>query len=293
MSAPIYPTYEVDGIGMDGPGWYLAPETRRRPMPAARAISVKVAGRSGELPIVGLDLEPTSFALDLHVLPVWPDDTEGGYEAMERNLEALAGVFGVRHRLLDVRYYAAPGIVRQADATVLSASEPAVDVGNAVARLQVLLQVPAGVWRDEVAVTWDGLMPGAAQPVTPLAGSTAAIVDALVRVTGPANDPSVADVVTGAAITWDGALAAGERLLVDCGAQAAAVVTGDTWDLADGDDVTGQLEATGPGSASRWLPLTPAIADGDPYSRAVTVAAAAGGTTAASSLQIRARRAHL
>jgi hypothetical protein len=293
MSHPVYPTYEIDGISMDGPGWYLAPDTRRRPMPAVRAVSVKVAGRSGELPIVGLDLEPTSLALDLHVLPVRPDGSEGGYEAMERNLEALAGVFGVRHRLLDIRYHAAPGITRQADATVLAASDPAVDVANAVARLQILLQVPAGVWREQEAVTWSGLLPGADQPVTPLAGSTAAIVDALARFTGPAVNPTAADVVTGAAITWTGVLADGERLLVACAGQRAAIVAADTWDLDAGDDATGDVDATGPGSASLWLPLTPAIAGGDPYSRAVTVTSSASGTTGASGLQIRARKAFL
>jgi hypothetical protein len=256
-------------------------------------VSVKVAGRSGELPIVGLDLEPTSLALDLHVLPVRPDGSEGGYEAMERNLEALTGVFGVRHRLLDIRYHAAPGITRQADATVLAASEPAVDVGNAVARLQILLQVPAGVWREQEAVTWSGLLPGAGQPVTPLAGSTAAVVDAVARFNGPAVNPAAADAVTGAAITWTGVLAASERLLVDCAGQRAAVVATDTWDLDAGDDVTGDIDASGPGSASLWLPLTPAIAGSDPFSRAITVTSSASGTTGASGLQLQARRAFL
>jgi hypothetical protein len=293
MTAPIYPTYTVDGISMDGPGWYLAPDTRRRPMPAARAISVKVAGRSGELPIVGLDLEPTSLALDLHVLPVEPDGSEGGYTALEHNLEALAAIFGVRHRLLDVRYWAAPGIVRQADATVLGTVEPAVDVGNAVARMQVLLSVPAGVWRDESASTWSGALPGVGQVVTQLAGATAPITDAVLRVNGPATDPAVADLVSGGTLSWTGVLTAGQRLLVDCAQLRAARVSSDTWDLSAGADVTGGVDATGPGSASRWLHLTPAVAAGDPHSRAITVTASAAATTAASDLQIRARRAFL
>ncbi|SDI50655.1 hypothetical protein SAMN05421505_16114 [Sinosporangium album] len=293
MHEHVYPTYTVDGIGMDGPGWYLAPETRRRPMPAARAVSVKVPGRSGDLPIVGLDLEPTAFALDLHVLPVRPDGAEGGFEALEHNLEALAAAFGVRHRLLDVRYHAAPGIVRRAEATALAASEPMVDVGNAVARLQVLLTVPGAIWRDVATATWTGALPSAAQAVTPLAGSTAPVTDAVLRITGPAVNPQVGDVVSGGTLAWDGVLAAGERLLLDCAALHAAKVAGDTWDLAAGTDVTGGVSSAGPGSASRWLHLTPAISGGDPHSRSVTVTSSATGTTGASGLQIRARRAYL
>lgn len=86
---------------------------------------------------------------------------------------------------------------------------------------------------------------------------------------------------------------AGERLLIDCGQMRARLVTTDTWDLAAGTDVTRDINATGPGSAFRWLHLTPAMAVGDPHSRAVLVDAAALGTSAASALAIRARRSYL
>jgi hypothetical protein len=56
------------------------------------------------------------------------------------------------------------------------------------------------MWREQEAVTWWGLLPAAGQPVTPLAGSTAAIVDALARFTGPAVNPTATDVITSAAI---------------------------------------------------------------------------------------------
>ncbi|MDP9850400.1 hypothetical protein [Streptosporangium lutulentum] len=58
-------------------------------------------------------------------------------------------------------------------------------------------------------------------------------------------------------------------------------------------DVTGTIDATGSGSAFRWLHLVPDMAAGDPHSRAVVVTSSATSTTGASGLEIRARRSYL
>jgi hypothetical protein len=103
----------------------------------------------------------------------------------------------------------------------------------------------------------------------------------------------VSDVATGGTVAYTGTVQVGEHLLIDCGQLTAAIVTTDTWDQTGGTDVTGDINATGPGSAFRWLHLTPAMAVGDPHSRAVLVDATAAGTSAASALMIRARRSYL
>ncbi|MFI7630278.1 hypothetical protein [Microbispora rosea] len=288
-----YPTYTVDGVPMDSTGWYLTPATRRRPLPAVKAVSVEVPGRAGQLPVLGLDVEATTVPLGLFVTCNRPDGTEGDLEALEHNLAALYSVFGVRHRLLDVRHMPAPGIELQASATVLAAVDPDVDIANRFARMQVVLTVPGTYWRDVSAVTWSGKLPGAGQVVTPLAGSTAPIADALVRFTGPATNPKITDAASGVTVAYTGALTGGQRLLVDCENLRAARVSTDTWDLAGGTDVTGSMDSSGPGSANRWLHLTPAMAGHDPYSRSITVTTTASGTSGASAVEIRARRAHL
>ncbi|MGI5161384.1 hypothetical protein [Microbispora sp. CA-102843] len=295
MNVPplTYPTYTVDGVPMDSTGWYLTPTTRRRPLPAAKAVAVEVPGRAGQLPVLGLDVEATTITLGLFVTCCRPDGTEGDLEALEHNLAALYSVFGVRHRLLDVRHMPAPGIELQASATVLAAADPDVDIPNRYARMQVVLTIPGTYWRDVSALTWAGKLPAAAQTVTPLAGSTAPIVDALVRITGPATNPKITDVATGVTLAYAGAITGGQRVLVDCENMRAARVSTNTWDLAGGTDVTGSVDSTGPGSASRWLHLTPAMAGHDPFSRAITVTTTATGTSGASAVEIRARRAHL
>ncbi|WP_424533627.1 hypothetical protein ACOZ38_25160 [Sphaerisporangium viridialbum] len=288
------PTYSLDGVPLDHPAgcWTLKKGTQRRPLPGARAVKVSVPGRSGELPVVGLDLEATSLGLAFVVTGATPSGVDGGYEQMERNLEALGAVLGVRHRLMSLKYQAG-SIVRVADVTVTSASEPEISTGAARARLTALVEVPGVFWRDESESTWLGSANTLGQVVTTLAGSTGPITDALLRVTGPAVDVSIGDIATGGWVLRPGGLVAGQRLLIDCGQMRAAIVTSNTWDLAAGSDATGTIDAIGPGSAFRWLHLTPAVAVGDPHSRAVLVSSSATSLTGGSKLEIQARRSYL
>ncbi|WP_433225825.1 hypothetical protein [Microtetraspora malaysiensis] len=106
-------------------------------------------------------------------------------------------------------------------------------------------------------------------------------------------NPSLTDIATGTTVRYAGSVLAGEHLLINCGNLTAAKVTTDTFNLSAGTDVTGGVDASGPGSAFRWLNLTPAMAVGDPHSRTVLVTAAASGTSGASALKIHARRSYL
>ncbi|SDL73045.1 hypothetical protein SAMN05421874_12820 [Nonomuraea maritima] len=292
------PSYTLDGVPLDHPAgcWKLKRGTQRRPLPGARAVRVSVTGRAGELPIVGLDHEATSFSLTFAVTGATPSGADGGYAQMETNLEALTALLGVRNRLMSLRYEAGP-IARIADVTITAASEPEIWVGAARARLTVVVEVPGVYWRDETLSTWSGSANTVDQVVTTLAGSTAPITDALIRVTGPATNPTIRDVASGGtvALTTFGAntISAGQWLVVDAQAMRAALVTTDTWELTGGTDRTGVMVVSGPGSANRWLHLTPAMAVGDPFSRAVVVSCTATSTTSASRLEIRARRSYL
>ncbi|MGW4639546.1 hypothetical protein ACWEN6_13510 [Sphaerisporangium sp. NPDC004334] len=288
------PSYSLDGVALDHPAgcWKTKVGTKRRPFPGARSVSVKVVGRAGELPVVGLDHETTTLALVIGVTARTPSGVNGGFEQLEHNLEALAALLGVRHRLMTLTYTAG-SIVRVADVTIDAVSEPDVDVGSARARLTAVCKVPGVYWRTPAATTWSGLLAAASQPVTTLAGSTAPVTDAVLRWTGPVVNPKLVDVATGGSVTRSGGVTAGQRLLVDCGAMRAAIVTTDTWDLATGTDVTGTIDAAGSGSGFRWLHLVPDVAVGDPHSRAVLVTSSGTGTSGASALEVRARRSYL
>ncbi|MEV1177159.1 hypothetical protein [Nonomuraea sp. NPDC049784] len=288
------PTYALDGVALDHPAgcWRLKKGTKRRPLPGLQQVQVKVPGRAGELPIVGLDHETTTMPLVLTVYGRTPSGVPGGYEQMEHNLEALTALVGVKHRLMKLTFVAGT-VVRQADVIIDGISEPEINADAAMARLTAVMRIPGVYWRDEFDTTWAGPANGADQLVTTLAGATGPIVDALVRFTGPAVNPALTDVATGGTVARSSGLLAGERLLIDCGQMRARLLTTDTWDMTAGTDVTGQIAATGPGSAFRWLHLTPSVAVGDPHSRTVLVTTTATSTMAASKLEIRARRAYL
>ncbi|MBB4915101.1 hypothetical protein [Streptosporangium saharense] len=291
------PTYSLDGVALDHPAgcWRLKPGTRRRPLPGVRSVEVVMPGRAGELPVLGLDHETTSLPLEFSVTSRTPGGGDGGYEQMEANLEALSALLGVRHRLMTLRYEAGT-IVRVADATITSVSEPEINTGAARARLTAVARIPGVYWRDEFATTWTGSANAANQAVATLAGATGPITDALIRVTGPAVNPAVVDVATGATVTRPSGLLSTERLIIDCATMRAAKATVDTWDPTPGPnvtDVTGTVQTTGPGSAFRWLHLTPAVGAGDPFSRVVLITATATSTTGASKIEIRARRSYL
>ncbi|MEV0387049.1 hypothetical protein [Nonomuraea sp. NPDC050643] len=129
-----------------------------------------------------------------------PAGAPGGFEQMERNLEALGALLGVKHRLMKLTYIAGT-IVRQADVILDGISEPELNTSAAMARLTALVRIPGVYWRDEIETTRQGSANAVDQPVSTLAGSTGPIIDALVRFTGAAVNPALTDVATGGPIS--------------------------------------------------------------------------------------------
>ncbi|MEU8195227.1 hypothetical protein AB0C10_15750 [Microbispora amethystogenes] len=287
-------TYFLDGVPLDHPAgcWRLKKGTKRRPLPGVRAVNLNVAGRSGDIPVLGLDFEATTLPLVFTVYTRTTAGASGDAEDLEANVEALGALLGTRHRLMDLKYVVG-SMVRVAAVTIETSSDPEYYYDAGFARITALVRVPGVFWRDEADATWIGTATGSGQIVTTLAGSTGPITDAVLQVSGPAVNPSIKDVATGCTVSYSGTVASGKYLLIDCGAMVAATVSSDTFALSGGGNVTGNINATGPGSQFRWLHLTPAMAVGDPHSRAVVVDASASGTSGASALKIRGRRSYL
>lgn len=290
-----FPTYSVDGVALDAPGWHLAPGTQLRPLPAARSVEIRLPGRAGDVPVLGLDHEATGFGLTLNVTDRDHQGHRGGFPGLERNLEALSGLFGVRHRLVDLRYHVDARTTRRADAEVIASAEPEVYVASATARLTVLVRVPGVYWRDPELATWQARLltdpPQEGTVVSWLSGSTGPITDAHVGIHGQADHPTVVDVVTGGGFTWAGALGPNQGLEVDCADLRAYRFP--LTEPADREDVTGLVSGIGPGSASRWLHLTPGLVRGNPHQRHIRVRAGAVSTGEETQIRIRARRSFL
>lgn len=287
-------TYTVDGVPLDHPVgcWKLLAATQVRPLPGARTASVAVPGRPGELPLVGADVEATTVGLSVGVRGVDPDGVDRGAAGLDANLAALYALFGVRHRMLDVRYTAAPAMAEvAAEATVTAASEPAVWIGAARARLAVVLRVPGAYWRDPTPSTWSTSTLGAPVDVDTLHGSSAPVLDAVLRITGPVTGLRITDTVTGGWVAYPDTLAAERTLRVHCGRMDAHEAASVSWDGTEAG-ATGRVVTGGPGSGFRYLALTPRSVT-SPHDRGVRVLVEGTDTTDATLVELRARRAFL
>ncbi|GGM65236.1 hypothetical protein GCM10012275_39750 [Longimycelium tulufanense] len=287
-------TYTVDGVSLDHPAgcWKLLSATQVRPFPGVRAASVSVPGRPGELPITGEDVEATTVGLTLGVTGLDPSGRDRGAAGLDANLAALYGLFGVRHRLLDVRYTPAPEMAElQAEATVVAAAEPTVWMGAARARLPVVLRIPGVYWREVAPSTWSTRTLGAPVRVTAFDGSTAPVLDAILRITGPVTDLRITDMATGGWVSYPGTLAATRALRLHCGRMDAHEAASIAWD-GTGANATGRIVTGGPGSGFRFLALTPAAVT-SAHDRGVRVLVEGTGTSEATLIELRARRAFL
>jgi hypothetical protein len=288
------PTYTVDGVPLDHPAgcWKLLAATQVRPLPGARAASVSVPGRPGELPTVREGFETTTVGLTLAVTGMTPEGIDQGAAGLEDNLRALYGVFGTRHRLLDVRYTPAAGTLElAADAKAVTASEPTVWTGAARARLTVVLRIPGVFWRDPAPVDWSTSTLGAPVRVSTLDGSSAPVLDAILRITGPVTGLRITDIETDGWLAYPGSLAAGRQLRMHCGRMDAHEAPSVTWDGVEAN-ATGRILGGGPGSGFLFLALTPAPVT-SAHDRGVRVLVEGAGTTEATLVELRARRAFL
>jgi hypothetical protein len=180
----------------------------------------------------------------------------------------------------------------QAYAKVQDAITPEDHPGD-VGRLAAVLMVPGVYWRSLLALSWASgpLTSGLWMAVSSLQGSSAPIDDAVLCVTGPANaGVQVFDVVTGSFVRLNEAIPAGSTWRVNVGTWESRVGVGLTVDSADtaGTDKSGVTDQGG--LYPRLLRLNPRLVDG---ARKVRVSVVGAGFTAATTLTIKARRAHL
>lgn len=126
------------------------------------------------------------------------------------------------------------------------------------------------------------------QAVSHLAGSTAPIVDPVVRITGPATQVSVTDPGTATGISWAGTLAAGQYLFLGPKPLSGRISsTSSAW-TSGGTDVSPAVSYPAAGRLQLWPVVGATIDD-----RRILISASGTGRTAATKLAIRAGRSFL
>lgn len=180
----------------------------------------------------------------------------------------------------------------QAWAKVQDAITPEDHPGD-VGRLGAVLMVPGVYWRSVLALTWSqaAVNPGTAYEVASLQGSSAPVDDAVVCLTGPANaGAQVIDDATGSFVRLNEAIPAGSTWRVNVATWESRMGVGLTVASADTDGTDKSGVTDQGGLYPRLLRLNPRLSAG---ARRVKVRTAGGGFTAATTLTIKARRAHL
>ncbi len=269
--------YEIDGVPLNDPQrrWGIESQTQARTPVAFRAVDVSIPGTDGSVPIWGEDVEATALGLELNV---W-----GAPEEVARSCGFLRGLLGKTYAPLIVRRH--DGL--EAEAKPAAISDPI--MMPTYARISATLTIPSGVWRGPLE-GWEADTLVGTHNIASLEGGSRPVTDALVLVTGPAQNLRLVDEASGAELRFTGSIPSGQKLLVDVGAWRATVGTSVSWD-SDGGDATRGVTGTGPRSATHLWSLTPkATAAGTTWTR---VSVSATGTTSASGLQIRARSSHL
>lgn len=278
----VKPTYLVDGVALDDPAgrWALEASTRV-PAPAPRRTEVL------DLPLVdGAVAVPQGVGTGSVALTVavWdPDGSHGGDLAVvDTRVSSLAALLSGASALT---WVAGDGRRRATTVVEAAVSEPELRGTRAVS-LTASLTTQPGWWSGTHLVSEHPLA-GGRIALDALAGCTARLYDAVVRLGGPVTTASLTSPVDGTGVVLDRPLVAGEWVFVDTspssGLRAWSASSPTAWD--GGTPRVLDYPAAGP---LRVVPLL----DGDPESMVPVLSVYATGAGAAT-LAVRSRRWYL
>lgn len=210
-----------------------------------RGEDLVVPGRDGRLPVTRRWYDQTTFTLPMWIKGIDPVTglVPGGSDAMNefyKRADTMTQLFAADAQPFDIIHTRTDGQQRQAlcrlagDPIAFTRDKSSPMFG----RFGVALTIPDASWRDAAAVTPQTISSatGATQTWTNFLGATARMTD-LVLTFGPGSNPALTQ--GGVSFSYGGVIAAGRKLVVDCG----------TW------DVTGTIDAGG-----TWTPTFSAIA---------------------------------
>ena len=208
--------WRLNGVALSDParGWSLQAGSVWRAPVVPRLSQVELPGRSGEVPTgrPGYVLEAPLLSFEWLV-------TSGSMFGLDRTLDDLFVLLAstpLRVTRIVTRDWERHEVF--ADARLVSISEregARVSASGASLRVVAQLRLPGAAFRGPIT---EAALPGVGRTaLAGLAGSTAPIPDAVVRVAGPASYAAVVDEATGTSITWTGSLSAGQYAYLDVG----------------------------------------------------------------------------
>lgn len=212
----------VDGVRLDTLAWNIETLDGRLSVPGLRGEDPIVPGLDGVVYVPNKSADAGSMTLTMWVRG---SDADGlvpfGSSQMaefRKNLAALVTMFGVRHRLLDVRQTWPAGDI-QWMAQVVQPYDFSANAVNPRAKFAVELNIPQTYGRDVSTTDYtsaSALTTGTTLTLAAYAGLTAPISDAILVVRGPATNPRLTNPDTGEWVQYNGTIATGTDWRIDC-----------------------------------------------------------------------------
>lgn len=278
----------IDNVRLDTWAWNITTKEGWDLGLAVVGTDEPVPGRHGEIWTPNKKFGAGRFIVEMWVRGSlangMPPSHGDAYAQYRENLDKLRLLFGVRHRLLDVRQDLGPLGVRRAYCEVRGAVDPKM-VASARGTFSVLFQNPGAFWEDVDLIAHDsgiGVTTGT-RHVTEFAGGSAPILDSELVFDGPWTTPYIIDPATGHKLQLSSNVPAGQQWYVNCKKRTSRVGTNIAWSDSGGTDVYLNTSKVGP-HAPALFGFTPE------FENFPTVTLGGGGLNTTSRFRMRGRR---
>jgi len=209
--------YSLNGVDLDQPGkWRVMEGTLLPTVPSPRLESTDVPFRSGIIDGVGLKVGTFKVTVAFMVEGVDRAD-------LDRNFQALMARLRASNKLATLQYHPAGVSPREALVRLVSVSQPSWRYGEWAIDTTVIFEAVEGVWRDTTTIETQ------LDDLSRLAGGSAPISDAILKLKPTANTVTIKDVTSGTSLTWRGVMETGQRLLIDVGKYSAWRQVSERW----------------------------------------------------------------
>lgn len=227
----------VDGVRLDTLAWNISTRQGRDLEPALAGENIDTGMRDGVIWTPHKRRGPGRLVLDMWVggtdedgaVPVGEDD----YERYTLNLDALKRMFGVTHRLLDVRLQqdAAGNMIRQALCEKSAIITPEMQAAYPyTAKFVVELTIPNGFLQDVAESNYDSNVGLTANTditlPSPFPQATAPMRNLYAVLDGPATNPKLIDNRNGHWVQYNGIVASGSQWVVNTATWSSKVGIG-------------------------------------------------------------------
>lgn len=253
----------VDGVRLDTYAYNIETLAGRLSFPSTRGESPVVPGDDGSVFIPNQNFDEGNMTLQMWVKGSDVNGTvPGGSSSMaefRNNLIRLTKIFGIKHRLLDIRQTWPAGDIQYL-CKVVDAIDFSGNAYNRLAKFAVILKIPDVFGQDVNTTDYSSatnLTTGTTLTLTALDGGSAPISDSIIVVNGPATNPRLTNPDTGEWVQLNATIASGTNWRINCATWQTRTGSGLTVSSSDTAGTNQVANTQFAGGGARFMRLTP------------------------------------